>query len=63
VGAPRSSEDWEWNNPKAAAEEFVKEHPHFVMEEPRFLFNEGKISERVTYWPSAYLRRIEAADS
>ena len=59
VGAPRSSEDWSWNNPKAAAEEFVKENDSFVIEEPSFPFNEGIITERVTYWPSAFLRRIK----
>ena len=59
VGAPRSSEDWSWNNPKAAAEEFVKSHDDFIIEEPEFPFNEGLICERVTYWPSAFLRRIK----
>ena len=58
VGAPRSSEDWAWNNPKAAAEEFVRNHDNFIIEEPEFRFNEGLITERVTYWPSAFLRRI-----
>jgi len=59
VGAPRSSEDWSWNNPKAAAEEFVKTHDNFIIEEPEFRFNEGLITERVTYWLSAFLRRIK----
>jgi len=59
VGAPRSSEDWSWNNPKAAAEEFVRTSDNFVIEEPKILFNEGLITERVTYWPSAFLRRIK----
>lgn len=60
VGAPRSSTDWRWNNPKAAAEAFVKESPNFIVEEPEFVFNEGMITERVvTYWPSAFLRRLE----
>lgn len=59
VGAPRTSEDWSWNNPKAAAEEFVKTHDNFIMEEPKFLFNEGVITERVTYWPNAFLRRVK----
>lgn len=57
VGAPRSSEDWSWNNPKAAVEEFIKENENFVVEEPEFAFNEGMIKERVTYWKSAFLRR------
>jgi cephalosporin hydroxylase len=59
VGAPRSSDDWSWNNPKAAAEEFVKNNENFIIEEPEFAFNEGAITQRVTYWPSAFLRRIK----
>jgi len=59
VGAPRSSEDWSWNNPKAAAEEFAKENDSFIIEEPEFPFNEGIITQRVTYWPSAFLWRIK----
>ncbi len=58
VGAPRSQEDWVWNNPKAAAEEFVRTHDNFIIEEPEFPFNEGIITERVTYWPGAFLRRV-----
>lgn len=57
VGAPRSHEDWSWNNPKAAAEEFVKNHLDFIIEEPVFQFNEGNITQMVTYWPGAWLRR------
>lgn len=60
VGAPRSSADWGWNNPKAAAEEFSKSDSRFALIEPTFPFNEGSITERVTYWPSAYLKRIAA---
>jgi cephalosporin hydroxylase len=60
VGAPRSSPDWSWNNPKAAAEEFVRENDSFIIEEPAIPFNEGLITERVvTYWPSAFVRRIK----
>jgi cephalosporin hydroxylase len=59
VGAPRSNEDWAWNNPKKAALEFEKENPDFIIEEPPFLFNEGSISERVTYWPCGFLKRIK----
>jgi cephalosporin hydroxylase len=59
VGAPRSREDWSWNNPKSAAEEFVKENDNFIIEEPEFLFNEGIITKRVTYWKSGFLRRIK----
>lgn len=57
VGAPRSSPDWDWNNPRAAAEEFVQAHPEFESKEPEFPFNEGTLNHRVTYWPGAWLRK------
>lgn len=58
VGAPRSEGDWAWNNPKAAAEEFVETHRDYVIDEPAFAFNEGQVNKRVTYWPSAFIRRV-----
>lgn len=57
VGAPRSMPDWRTNNPAQAAQDFLKCHPEFQLEEPPFPFNEGMITERVTYWPHAFLRR------
>ena len=58
AGAPRSEADWGWNNPTEAAKEFAARNPRFVIDEPEFPFNEGMITERVTYWPGAYLKRI-----
>lgn len=58
VGAPRTEPDWDWNNPRQAAREFVAANPEFIIEEPLFPFNEGNITERVTYWPAAFMRRI-----
>ena len=58
AGGPRSGPDWSWNNPISAVEAFVAAHPEFVVEEPAFPFNEGVIKDRVTYWPSAYLKRV-----
>lgn len=58
AGAPRTSPDWAWNNPRRAVAEFVEENSDFEISEPDWLFNEGLISSRVTYWPDAYLRRI-----
>jgi len=58
VGAPRSQPDWSWNNPRSATAEFVASDNRFVIEEPAFAFNEGSITERVTYWPGAFLRRV-----
>ncbi|MBK1621327.1 hydroxylase [Lamprobacter modestohalophilus] len=57
VGAPRSQEDWTWNNPLSAIDEFLERHPNFECVEPSWPFNEGLIKERVTYWPRAYLQR------
>jgi cephalosporin hydroxylase len=59
AGAPRTKPDWSWNNPKAAAQEFVQRDSRFVIDEPPFPFNEGMVRDRVTYWPSAYLKRVK----
>ncbi|MGB9181006.1 MAG: CmcI family methyltransferase [Pyrinomonadaceae bacterium] len=59
AGAPRTQEDWVWNNPRRAALEFVEANPDFVIEEPEFLFNEGSVRERVTYWPGGFIKRIK----
>jgi cephalosporin hydroxylase len=58
VGAPRTQPDWTWNNPRQAALEFVQANTNFHIEEPPFAFNEGSITERVTYWPFAFIRRV-----
>ena len=54
---PRGNAAWKLDNPTAAAEEFVLRYPDFVIEQPAWLFNESKLRENVTHWPSAYLRR------
>ena len=58
AGAPRTDPDWSWNNPLRAALAFVEESDDFAIEEPAFPFNEGNVSSRVTYWPSAFIRRV-----
>jgi cephalosporin hydroxylase len=57
VGAPRSEADWGKNNPREAARQWLLDHPEFRMDEPSFQFNEGKVTQRVTYWPDAFLLR------
>ena len=59
AGAPRTREDWSWNNPLRAIEHFLRENDGFIAEEPAWLFNEGLVTERVTYWPKAFLRRVK----
>ncbi|HUB15745.1 MAG TPA: CmcI family methyltransferase [Acetobacteraceae bacterium] len=58
AGAPRTVPDWCWNNPLGAIDAFLTRHREFVAEEPEFPFNEGKVRQRVTYWPRAFLRRL-----
>jgi cephalosporin hydroxylase len=54
---PRGAPDWIWNNPTAAAIEFASSHPEFVIEQPRWLFNESDLQENITHWPKAWLRK------
>lgn len=55
--APRTRPDWGWNNPRAAAIEFLASHHEFELATPRPPFNEGAVDQPVTYWPHAWLRR------
>jgi cephalosporin hydroxylase len=55
--APRGKPEWTEDNPTIAALEFARAHSEFALEEPPFPFNEGEVSERITHWPGAYLRR------
>ena len=54
---PRGMPDWSWNHPTAAAAEFVLKHPEFVLEQPVWPFNESELTENITHWPGAWLRR------
>ena len=56
--APRGRPEWVRDNPLEAARRFVAEDPRFVLVEPDWAFNEGLVRERVTYWPSCYVRRV-----
>jgi cephalosporin hydroxylase len=58
TGGPRAAPDWDWDNPKAAAQDFAQHNSEFICEEPPFLFNEGFISQGVSYWKGGYLKRI-----
>lgn len=56
--APRAAADWSWNNPREAVRAFAAAHGEFVIVEPAWPFNEGSVTDRVTYWPDAFLRRV-----
>ncbi len=58
VGAPRTEADWEWNNPREAARDFVDANPDFILEQPEPPFNEGVVRDPVTYWRGGWIRRV-----
>jgi len=55
---PRGDDAWADDNPISAVEDFVAEHPEFVVEQPEWAFNESGLRSNVTHWPRGYLRRI-----
>jgi len=54
---PRGKPEWKLDNPCAAVEEFIKSHPDFVIEQPKWPFNESELGQNITHWPVAWLRR------
>jgi cephalosporin hydroxylase len=54
---PRGARNWKTDNPRAAAADFLERHPEFVLEPPPFAFNESALTEPLTHWPGAWLRR------
>jgi cephalosporin hydroxylase len=54
---PLGKPEWRHDNPAEAAEEFAREHPEFVLEQPAWGFNESRLTQNITHWPSAFLRR------
>ena len=56
---PRGNSEWIWDNPMAAALEFAAENPEFVIEQPEWAFNESELTDVITHWPGAYLKRIK----
>jgi cephalosporin hydroxylase len=55
---PRGDPGWRSNHPSAAAKEFCKRHPEFVLDRPQRPFNESSLSNDLTYFPDGWLRRV-----
>jgi cephalosporin hydroxylase len=55
---PRGRADWTWDNPNAAACDFVQLHPEFIQEDPSGPFVETAVRTPITYWPGGWLRRV-----
>ncbi|MDP1627802.1 cephalosporin hydroxylase family protein [Parvibaculum sp.] len=58
VDVPRGKPNWGDDNPAKAARDFAAANPDFVIEQPAWPFNESTLSENVTHWPDAWLRRV-----
>ena len=54
---PRGVKSWKTDNPRSAAADFLERHPEFSLEPPPFAFNESALTEPLTHWPGAWLRR------
>jgi cephalosporin hydroxylase len=54
---PRGKPEWSWDHPSAAALEFARKHPEFTLEQPTWAFNESALTNNITHWPGAWLRR------
>jgi cephalosporin hydroxylase len=55
---PRGKPEWVRDNPTQAASEFAARHPDFVLEEPKWQFNESELDRAITAWPGAWLKRV-----
>jgi cephalosporin hydroxylase len=55
---PSGRPEWVRDNPATAAVEFAAAHPEFALEDPAWPFNESPLQQPITYWPSAWLRRL-----
>lgn len=56
---PYGREEWIEDNPAAAAREFALNNPEFVIQRPTALFGDQYVIESMTYWPDAWLKRID----
>ncbi|MGE5646274.1 MAG: cephalosporin hydroxylase family protein [Acidobacteriota bacterium] len=57
AAVPGGEPGWVSDNPLEAAKDFAARHPEFLQEQPPWLFHDGELTENVTYWPGAWLRR------
>ncbi len=54
---PSGNSGWIYDNPSAAALEFAQKHPEFIIEQPPWPFNESELTENITHWSGAWLKR------
>ena len=56
---PRAQPTWKTDNPFEAANAFAARHPEFRQQQPSWLSHDSPLTENVTYWPGAWLQRVE----
>jgi cephalosporin hydroxylase len=56
---PRAQPAWKTDNPFEAANAFADRHPEFRQQQPGWLSHDSPLTENVTYWPGAWLQRVE----
>jgi cephalosporin hydroxylase len=56
---PRAELSWKNDNPFEAANAFAARHPEFRQQQPQWLAHNSPLTENVTYWPGAWLQRVE----
>jgi len=59
AASPLAGSDWSWNNPREAVTEFLGTTDDFVLDPPAPVFNEGRITDAVSYWAGGWLRRVK----
>lgn len=56
---PRGKPEWKKDNPVSAVRDFLANHSEFVLEQPKWFFNEsGLETNLITHWNEAWLRKI-----
>lgn len=58
AGDPETQESWAVDNPVEAVNRFLQTRSDFALVEPSPGFTESRTDKRVSYWPSAYLKRV-----
>lgn len=56
---PLGQLSWEKDNPVEAIKEFTAKNSDFVVETPEWVFNESLLTENITAWPSAWVKRLK----
>ncbi len=55
---PRGKPSWVTDNPSQAALDFVAADARFVIEQPPWPFNESDLTDNITHWPQAWIKRV-----